>query len=826
MELSFSRSKYSAVFSFWLLLLLASILLPKAQLQSSQDKGLCTLVVTYNTGEDRIRLDRVRFWLISERGDLHLYPQGNSYVDDPETSKRMVLIENLPEGAYTLKFIMPNSDGLFEKVEPRKVSLVQGGVVKVDQELKLLAKEIGSQPDVELAYESPYQREAPPMHEVRFYSQPFDSYAPQPGYLNIRSNVPAARWVLYKDGARIASGEGSVKDLTVPAGSGYQLTAEELENYEVKLLPQTPFSVQPNQTQSLEIFYKRILGVVQVMTDMPTGDALNIQIEGSALKQPLRVTQVARSNKIEWTSPGIPLGNYVISFKPPSFYEEITPVKFSLKQGQNALIRPKLRGGGKILVITNTSDATFTLKQTNGPLSLEGSGDQYRFEGLLPGNYTLTFSSKDPTRYIPPKSLYISLSRFRKHEETVEGEYTFAGMLKITGNIARFSVKLEPKSGNFDTIREEVTDYSKSIPLPEGNWKVIFTPIGRTGAGTPLPAKEIYIDAFATESITPVFEEKVEKQEPAVSVTETPRKTIDELYKDLIFVPAGLSIFGDPYRKDTENTFPAQVVELSTFEISKYEVTNGQFCDWLNIALQEGSIRPKDNQRGVFTNVKGNVVFRTMEANADSQISFRPTQDKVKPFMVLPGFDNYPVIHVTWIGAQEFCNTFGLRLPTEAEWERAASVRGGNNVSEIKKWIYGFSKDVINRSLANYKSNPGTSAFHRVATTPVGFYNGVNTIPLSPEDLIPKKTEDAKSPIGAYDMSGNVFEWVQDWYFDSPSLLHLEKNPLGPLSGSLKVAKGGCYDSLADGVRSFERIALAPEHSDSFTGFRVARTTN
>lgn len=826
MALSFSRSKNSAAFSFYLFLLILSLLLPKNLLLSSQDKGLCTLVVTYSTGEDLVRLDRVRFWLISERGDHHLYPHANSYVDDPETKKRMVLIENLSEGSYTLKFIMPNSDKLFETVEPRKVTLVQGGVVKVDQELKLLAKDIDDQTEVELAYESPYQREAPPMHEVRFYSQPFDRYAPLPGYLNIRSNVPAARWALYKDGARIASGEGSVKDLTVPAGSGYQVMAEELENYEVKLIPQTPFSIQPDQTQSIEILYKRILGVVQVKADMPTGDTLNIQIEGSGLTTPLKLTQVAHNNKVDWTSPGIPLGNYVISLKPPSYYEEIAPVKFSLKQGQNVTIRPKLRGGGKILVITNTSDASFTLKQSSGPLSFEGGGDQYRFEGLFPGNYILTFSTKDVTRYIPPKPIHISLSRFKKQAETVEGEYTFAGMLKVTGNIPRFSIKLEPKSGNFDTIREEVTDYSKSIPLPEGNWKVIFTPKGRSGFGAPLPPREVYIDAFATEEISPVFEEEIEKKEPVAAAEEVARKTIDDLYKDLIFVPAGLSIFGDPYRKEPENTFPAQVVELSSFEISKFEVTNGQFCDWLNIALQEGSLKAADNQRGIFTDEKSNILFRTMEANADSQITFRPTQDKIKPFMVLPGFENHPVIHVTWVGAEKFCHTFGLRLPTEAEWEKAASVTSDDQASMIKKWIYGFSKDTIDRSLANYKSAPGTAASHRVATTPVGFYNGVNTIPLAPEDLIPRKSEDAKSPIGAYDMSGNVFEWVQDWYFESPSLLHLEKDPSGPLSGNLKVAKGGCYDSLADGVRSFERMPLAPQHSDSFTGFRVARTTN
>lgn len=821
-----TQSKQNFTHRFYLLFFLFSLIFLQGPLLASAEKGLCTLVVTYSTGEDQIRLDRVRFWLISDRGDLRLYPYGSAFVDDPETNKRMVLIENLPEGSYTLRFVLPNSDALFEKVEPRKVTLFQGGVVKVDQELKLLAKDISEQSLIGLTYESPYQREAPPMHEVRFYSQPFDRSTPMVGYLNIRNNVPSARWALYRDNTRFAAGEGSVKDLALPAGSGYRLMAEELENYEVKLIPQSPFTIQPNQTQTIEVLYKRIMGVVQVVGDMPSGDALSIQIEGQSLTEPLKVTQIARSNKIDWTSPGIPLGTYVISFKAPPFYEELEPVKFNIKQGQNVTIRPQLRGAGTIQVITNNSDATFTLKQDSGPLSQEGGGDQYQFKGLFPGNYTITFSSKDSTRYIPPRPIHLSLSKYRKQAETVEGEYTFAGMLKVTGNIPRFSVKLEPKSGNFATIREEVTDYSKSIPLPEGNWKVIFTPGGGRGPGTPLPAKEIYIDAFATEEIHPVFDETEEPKEPLQEKQPVTRKTIDDLYSDLIFVPPGISIFGDPYLQNRENTFPAQVIELSSFEISKFEVTNGQFCDWLNIAHQEGSLIPSQKERGVFIDTKGNILFRSIEANPDSQISYRPTHDQAKPFTVLPGFDNYPAIHVTWHGAEEFCRTFGLRLPTEAEWERAASVSNDEKNSTTKKWIYGFSKDTIDRSLANYKSAPGTPSAHRVLTTPVGFYDGVNTVPLSPEDLVPRKTQDAKSPIGAYDMSGNVFEWVSDWYVETPALSHLEQDPKGPSSGSLKVAKGGCYDSLREGVRTFERMALPPAHSDSFTGFRVAREVN
>ena len=72
-------------------------------------------------------------------------------------------------------------------------------------------------------------------------------------------------------------------------------------------------------------------------------------------------------------------------------------------------------------------------------------------------------------------------------------------------------------------------------------------------------------------------------------------------------------------------------------------------------------------------------------------------------------------------------------------------------------------------------------------------------------------------------MSGNVWEWVADWFTDNYVEALDSVNPKGPQSGTNKVVKGGCYDSLADGVRVTERLGLKPDHTDAFTGFRVAK---
>ena len=127
--------------------------------------------------------------------------------------------------------------------------------------------------------------------------------------------------------------------------------------------------------------------------------------------------------------------------------------------------------------------------------------------------------------------------------------------------------------------------------------------------------------------------------------------------------------------------------------------------------------------------------------------------------MPIPGKENYPVIEVTWYGAQAYCQDKGCRLPTESEWEKAAGMSLPKENEKGIRFKYGFGQDTIDRTWANYRENERSAAV-QVLTTPVGFYNGVNTLPLTADDRTPLKTHDAKSPSGAYDMSGNVWEWV------------------------------------------------------------------
>lgn len=212
----------------------------------------------------------------------------------------------------------------------------------------------------------------------------------------------------------------------------------------------------------------------------------------------------------------------------------------------------------------------------------------------------------------------------------------------------------------------------------------------------------------------------------------------------LMYVPAGEFLMGSESELAFNNEAPAHIVTLDAFWIYKFEITNAQY----RACITENSCQGDANDY--------------------------PEND-------------LPVVNITWFEADAYCTAMGGRLPTEAEWEKAA--RG----TDDREFPWGDESPTCDLAYME-KCGPGK--------IPVG------SLP------------DGVSPYGVMDMSGNAWEWVADWYDfyyyeDSPNT-----NPTGPVEGEKHVVRGVTWYPFHRSMRVSYRWSYYPENSYSTIGFR------
>ena len=261
--------------------------------------------------------------------------------------------------------------------------------------------------------------------------------------------------------------------------------------------------------------------------------------------------------------------------------------------------------------------------------------------------------------------------------------------------------------------------------------------------------------------------------EPTIPPTATPQPFITTTGSRMIYVPGGQFTLGDDASEENDEK-PARVVQIDGFLIDETEVTNAAYAQC----------------------VAAEVCPRPARAGATYHQSYYGD----------PAFDDYPVINVSWFNAQAFCEWRGARLPTEAEWEFAASV---NPIEEIKyrhPWGDSFDGERLNFCDVNCRTDSPDAVWDDGFndTAPVGSY------------------PDGRSPVGVYDMLGNVMEWVNDWYdFDAYEAIS-DTNPRGPTEGDFKSLRGGSWLSPSEDTAVTVRGNFEPTVAQANLGFRCA----
>ena len=243
-----------------------------------------------------------------------------------------------------------------------------------------------------------------------------------------------------------------------------------------------------------------------------------------------------------------------------------------------------------------------------------------------------------------------------------------------------------------------------------------------------------------------------------------PKKVTIKDQAPMVLVPAGEFIMGSNEGNVDEK--PAHQVYLDAYYIDKHEVTIGQYGEFLDVN------------------------------------SFDPPP--LWTTMAQPSYENRPVVNVDWKDASNYCKWAGKRLPTEAEWEKAARGTDGR--------LYPWGNDPPSPARANFGKDRDKWNNHE-ALVPVG------------------QMKEGKSPYGVYDLAGNVWEWVNDWYDPDYYAASPSRNPQGPISGKFKVIRGGSWDLAPERLRSAQRDLNVPTTTDydspayrNFnSGFRCAK---
>ncbi|HET9846747.1 MAG TPA: formylglycine-generating enzyme family protein [Nitrospira sp.] len=244
-------------------------------------------------------------------------------------------------------------------------------------------------------------------------------------------------------------------------------------------------------------------------------------------------------------------------------------------------------------------------------------------------------------------------------------------------------------------------------------------------------------------------------------------------HDEMVRIPAGTFVMGSDKKVDRnayQPEFPQRKVYLDAYEIDKFEVTTVQFLKFV-----------------LATNRKPLIDWQYDGGNFQETMA------------------NHPVMHVSWFEADAYCQWAGKRLPTSAEWEKAARGEDGR--------IYPWGNEPAGLSRSNF-GRTGLSGPVR---------DRPERLLLYPPIISVDKYDNGVSPYGVFQMAGNVAEWTADWYDPHYYKTAPDRNPKGPEKGTQRAFRGGGWIDSTPSVRPAQRNGTDPNTKMNWLGFRCAR---
>ena len=418
--------------------------------------------------------------------------------------------------------------------------------------------------------------------------------------------------------------------------------------------------------------------------------------------------------------------------------------------------------------IVVVSDNSFESKWVQNEVARADRKNKPFFPLLLQGDAWLTIEASQYVdvndKSLPPKKFYTLLETVVPRNKSGAGKALSDGESGIEQDDAKRTPppRKKPRRRKFNISIKLVVSIGAIAGLTLlGTWILPSILFPENTTQTP-PATTPPTEEIPTPGNTPVTKVPVNKIRTPDGMT-------------MIYIPAGEFEMGS---EDADEEKPIHTVYLDAFWVDQTEITNAMFRKFLD-------------ETGYVTDAETSRESWTYDGSSWSLTKNAYWSQPDGPGSNLNGKNDHPVVHISWNDAREYCRWAGGRLLTEAEWEKAARGTEG--------WGYPWGNTLASPEFLNFD-------LYFKDTVAVGSY------------------ERGRSPYGLYDMAGNVWEWVSDWYQldyyeEAPS-----ENPTGPSSGEKRVIRGGSWDDDADDVTSATRGQSAPNRTSSSIGFRCGAT--